>query len=97
MRNRDVVFNEDVMYKDRKGEMQSPPLFPDITADINGDVNPEAHGEVETETGAPPAQPKAELPIAVRKAPRVSRVPDRYLSTMNYLLLTDSGEPEHFE
>ena len=39
-------------------------------------------------------QDPTELPIAVRKAPRNTRVPARYLSTMNYLLLTDSGEPE---
>jgi len=97
--SRDVVFHEDAVYKDREaGKSSTPPLFPNIADDMDGGDEP-VGTDGEAHENAPEAQQQepAELPIAVRKAPRNPRVPARYLSTMNYLLLTDSGEPESYE
>ena len=99
VRSHDVVFHEDAVYKDREaGKTSHLPLFPNIVDDMDDGDEP-----VSTEDGVQDDMPEAqqqdptELPIAVRKAPRNTRVPAKYLSTMNYLLLTDSGEPESYE
>ena len=104
VRSRDVIFNEDVMYKDRKVETQSPSLFPEVTTDfdweVSTEVDLEAHAESEDDAQQGALQEEIldhiSLPIALRKTPRIVRKPSHFLSIMNYLLLTNSGEPKSF-
>ncbi|RVW50266.1 Retrovirus-related Pol polyprotein from transposon TNT 1-94 [Vitis vinifera] len=70
IRNRNVIFNEQVMYKDRGEEDKE---------NVNSQVD-------------------LSTPIVeVRRSSRNTRPPQRYSPVLNYLLLTDGGEPECYD
>ncbi|RVX02908.1 Retrovirus-related Pol polyprotein from transposon TNT 1-94 [Vitis vinifera] len=70
IRSRNVIFNEQVMYKDRGEEDKE---------NVNSQVD-------------------LSTPVAeVRRSSRNIRPPQRYSPVLNYLLLTDGGEPECYD
>ena len=93
-----MIFNEQVMYKDRST------VVPDVTeidqkkfAFVNLDELTEntvqKRGEEEKENVN--SQVDQSIHVAeVRRSSKIIRPPQRYSPTLNYLLLTDSGESE---
>lgn len=106
IRSRDVIFNESMMYKDRhkkdaSGSEQSEPVFADaddvpdspMTEPIEESPQlEELVGQSSTQQTDPP-QSLSPSPILRRS----SRLPVPNRKYMNYLLLTDAGEPECYD
>ena len=93
IRSRDVIFNENVMYKDRSiSESSSSSIeaetkeFVEFEEIFGNDVqiSPEA---VQEEPGTP----------ALRRSSRIPKPIQRYSPSLHYLLLSDSGEPECYD
>ncbi|KAL5811668.1 hypothetical protein ACOSQ3_026618 [Xanthoceras sorbifolium] len=93
IRSRDVIFNENLMYKDRsiaessssttKAETKEFAEFEEISgSDVQS--SPET---VQEELDAP----------ELRRSSRVPKPIQRYSPSLHYLLLTDSGEPECYD
>ena len=98
IRSRNVIFNEQVMYKDRSTIV---PDVIDIDQKKSEFVNlyeltkntVQKRGEEEKKnvnTQVDQSTPTTE----VRRSFRIIRPPQHYSPTLNYLLLTDDGEPE---
>ena len=93
IRSRDVIFNENVMYKDRsiaessssstKAETKEFVEFEEISGN-DVQISPEA---VQEEPGTP----------ALRRSSRIPKPIQRYSPSLHYLLLSDSGEPECYD
>ena len=95
IRSRDVIFNENVMYKDRSStEAESSSSSTEAETkefvefeEISGNdvqISPEA---VQEEPGTP----------AIRRSSRIPKPIQRYSPSLHYLLLSDSGEPECYD
>ncbi|KAL5795724.1 hypothetical protein ACOSQ2_000544 [Xanthoceras sorbifolium] len=93
VRSRDVIFNENLMYKDRsiaessssttEAETKEFAEFEEISgSDVQ--ISPET---VQEELDAP----------ELRRSSRVPKPIQRYSPSLHYLLLTDSGEPECYD
>ncbi|RVW67125.1 Retrovirus-related Pol polyprotein from transposon TNT 1-94 [Vitis vinifera] len=101
IRSRNVIFNEQVMYKDRstvtsdvteidqkKSEFVNLDELTESTVQKGGEEDKEnVNSQVDLST------PVAE----VRRSSRNIRPPQRYSPVLNYLLLTDGGEPECYD
>ncbi|RVW38125.1 Retrovirus-related Pol polyprotein from transposon TNT 1-94 [Vitis vinifera] len=101
IRSRNVIFNEQVMYKDRstvtsdvteidqkKSEFVNLDELTESTVQKGGEKDKEnVNSQVDLST------PVAE----VRRSSRNIRPPQRYSPVLNYLLLTDGGEPECYD
>ena len=101
IRSRNVIFNEQVMYKDRstivsnvveidqkKSEFVNLDELTESTVQKRGDKDKEnVNSQVDQST------PVAE----VRRSSRNIRPPHRYSPTLNYLLLTDGGESKCYD
>ncbi|KAE8735860.1 Cytochrome P450 90B1 [Hibiscus syriacus] len=90
IRSRDVIFNENVMYKDRstaessnEAETKEFAEFEEISGN-DVQINPEA---VQEEPGTP----------ELRRSSRIPKPTQRYSPSLHYLLLTDNGEPECYD
>lgn len=99
-RHCDVTFDETVLYKDKEMydkenskqvgvEVELQRSLPDNDA-TETQATPETIAE---EPEVEPVTPEQTL----RRSSRTIRAPDRYSPTLNYLLLTDEGEPESFD
>ncbi|KAG6764687.1 hypothetical protein POTOM_032168 [Populus tomentosa] len=110
IRSRNVIFNEKVMYKDRSSEETemadsdtSPQRsefirlegLPDVTEPNN---NQESLQE-DSSTSVPTTTQEDAEPIepAVRRSSRTIKPPQRFTLLLNYILLTDGGEPLTYE
>jgi hypothetical protein len=110
IRSRNVIFNEKVLYKDRssaetdKADSDTSPQgsefirlegLPDVPEQNN---NQESLQE-DSSTYVPPAtQEDAEqIEPAVRRSSRTIKPPQRFTLLLNYILLTDGGEPLTYE
>ncbi|KAL5752990.1 hypothetical protein ACOSQ2_023497 [Xanthoceras sorbifolium] len=93
IRSRDVIFNENLMYKDRsiaessssttEAETKEFAEFEEISgSDVQ--ISPET---VQEEPSAP----------ELKRSSRVPKPIQRYSPSLHYLLLTDSGEPECYD
>ncbi|CAM9000198.1 unnamed protein product [Rhodiola kirilowii] len=94
IRSRDVIFNEQVLYKDltgasEAGSSETEMIELDISNSGGSMTVPDDH-EVDEEDE--PNTPEVQL----RRSNREHGSPDRYSPSNFYLLLTDSGEPECF-
>ncbi|KAG6771504.1 hypothetical protein POTOM_022872 [Populus tomentosa] len=110
IRSRNVIFNEKVMYKDRSSEETemadsdtSPQRsefirlegLPDVTKQNN---NQESLQEDSSTSVPTSTQEDAEqLEPAVRRSSRTIKPPQRFTLLLNYILLTDGGEPLSYE
>ncbi|KAL2225185.1 UNVERIFIED_CONTAM: Retrovirus-related Pol polyprotein from transposon TNT 1-94, partial [Sesamum indicum] len=109
IRSRNVIFNEDVMYNDRKvspDDDKKEREFVDLDISNSGIMRPADTDSVgvqtdETEQTEIEPEPVSEEPItesstplALGREPRLRRAPDRYSPSLYYLLLSDCGEPE---
>ena len=93
IRSRDVIFNENVMYKDRsiaessssstEAETKEFVEFEEISGN-DVQISPEA---VQEEPGTP----------ALRRSSRIPKPIQRYSPSLHYLLLSDNGEPECYD
>ncbi|RVX16420.1 Retrovirus-related Pol polyprotein from transposon TNT 1-94 [Vitis vinifera] len=98
IRSRNVIFNEQVMYKDRltvtsdvteidqkKSEFVNLDELTESTVQKRGEEDKEnVNSKVDLRTPV----------VEVRRSSRNIRPPQRYSPVLNYLLLTDGGEPE---
>ncbi|KAL2248336.1 UNVERIFIED_CONTAM: Retrovirus-related Pol polyprotein from transposon TNT 1-94 [Sesamum indicum] len=109
IRSKNVIFNEDVMYNDRKvspDDDKKEREFVDLDISNSGIMRPADTDSVgvqtdETEWTETEPEPVSEEPItesstplALGREPRLRRAPDRYSPSLYYLLLFDCGEPE---
>ena len=93
IRSRDVIFNENVMYKDRsiaessssstEAETKEFVEFEEISGN-DVQISPKA---VQEEPGTP----------ALRRSSKIPKLIQRYSPSLHYLLLSDSGEPECYD
>ena len=93
IRSIDVIFNENVMYKDRsiaessssstEAETKEFVEFEEISGN-DVQISPEA---VQEEPGTP----------ALRRSSRIPKPIQRYSPSLHYLLMSDSGEPECYD
>ncbi|KAE8706762.1 Retrovirus-related Pol polyprotein from transposon TNT 1-94 [Hibiscus syriacus] len=93
IRSRDVIFNENVMYKDMstvessssntKAKTKEFAEFEEISGN-DVQISPEA---VQEEPGTP----------ELRLSSRIPKSTQRYSPSLHYLLLTDNGEPECYD
>ncbi|KAL8549690.1 hypothetical protein ACS0TY_008509 [Phlomoides rotata] len=96
IRSINVIFNERVMYKDRHNTVasdseRSGPVFvqvDDVSESPLNEIVEDPQSEESTDT------PQPSPPKALRRSDRPHMPNQKYL---NYLLLTDRGEPECFE
>ena len=101
IRSRNVIFNEQVMYKDRSTVVsdvteidQKKSEFVNLDELTKSTV--QKRGEEDKENVN--SQVDQSTPIAeVRRSSRNIRPPHRYSPSLNYLLLTDGGEPECYD
>ena len=101
IRSRNVIFNEQVMYKDRSTVVsdvteidQKKSEFVNLDELTEGTV--QKRGEEDKENVN--SQVDQSTPVAeVRRSSRNIRPPHRYSPSLNYLLLTDGGEPECYD
>nr|CAN78199.1 hypothetical protein VITISV_041785 [Vitis vinifera] len=101
IRSRNVIFNEQVMYKDRST------IVSDITEMdkkkyefVNLDELTKSTVQKWSEEDKENVNSQVDLstPVAeVRRSSRNIRPPQRYSPVLNYLLLTDGGEPECYD
>ena len=101
IRSRNVIFNEQVMYKDRstvvsdvteidqkKSEFVNLDELTESTVQKGGEEDKEnVNSQVDLSTPV----------VEVRRSSRNIRPPQRYSPVLNYLLLTDGGEPECYD
>ncbi|KAE8684911.1 Actin-depolymerizing factor 1 [Hibiscus syriacus] len=91
IRSRDVIFNENVMYKDRstaessntEAETKEFAEFEEISGN-DVQINPEI---VQEEPHTP----------ELRRSSRIPKPTQQYSPSLHYLLLTDNGEPECYD
>lgn len=108
IRSKNVVFNEEVLYKDklRGGSKTEEPgavdlddiLTPELQQDTTTaeeEISQEESGEADESDDSEevPYTPVTEL----RRSSRIIRKPVRFSPSLNYILLTDRGEPECYE
>uniref|UniRef100_A0A7N2RFG7 Integrase catalytic domain-containing protein n=1 Tax=Quercus lobata TaxID=97700 RepID=A0A7N2RFG7_QUELO len=101
IRSRNVIFNEQVMYKDRST----------VVSDITGidqkksefvNLDELTEGTVQKRDEEDKENVNSQLDLStsvaeIRRSSRNIRPPQRYSPTLNYLLLTDGGEPECYD
>nr|CAN73703.1 hypothetical protein VITISV_000540 [Vitis vinifera] len=101
IRSRNVIFNKQVIYKDRstivsdvteidqkKSEFVNLDEFTESTVQKGGEEDKEnVNSQVDLSTPV----------VEVRRSSRNIRPPQRYSPVLNYLLLTDGGEPECYD
>ena len=104
IRSRDVIFNEEVMYKNKENVKDSQSSgsnttdtgsseymdleeLPDRSDDVCSDQRMEKATCAEETTQG----------MELRRSSRIPKPNPRYLSSLDYLLLTDSGESEYYE
>ena len=97
IRSRDVIFNEQVMYKDQlqeKKQQKSDTEYISVD-EITKNETPKApeNQDVQQQQQQVPHTPES----VVRRSTRESIPPERYSPSLYYLLLTDGGEPEIHE
>ncbi|RVW83913.1 Retrovirus-related Pol polyprotein from transposon TNT 1-94 [Vitis vinifera] len=101
IRSRNVIFNEQVMYKDRSTVTSDVTEIDQKKSEfVNLDELTESivqkGGEEDKENVN--SQVDLSTPIVeVRRSSRNTRPPQRYSPVLNYLLLTDGGEPECYD
>ena len=90
--SRDVVFNENVMYKDQLqgNKEENENRYYKVLDEIKENKVPKAPENQEQQQ-----VPKS--PATIRKSMRLSRPHERFSPSLYYLLMTDSGEPECYE
>ena len=101
IRSKNVIFNEQVMYKDRSTVVpdvtkidQNKSKFAnldELTKSIVQKMGEEDKENVNLQVD------QSTLVAEVRRSSRNIRPPQRYLPTLNYLLLTNGGEPEYYD
>ncbi|KAJ0555551.1 putative RNA-directed DNA polymerase [Helianthus annuus] len=114
IRSKNVVFNENELYKDRntKGpevqkeyvEFESGEKRKEASVDIpeNGDessdsgsLGDDSSNDSEEEEATPSTPNSPETPqVQPRRSSRATRPPNRYSPSVNYILLTENGEPQ---
>uniref|UniRef100_A0A0D2ZUC8 Retroviral polymerase SH3-like domain-containing protein n=1 Tax=Brassica oleracea var. oleracea TaxID=109376 RepID=A0A0D2ZUC8_BRAOL len=108
IRSKNVVFNEEALYKDklREGsEKKEPgavdlediltPELPQDTATAEEEISQDESGEAEEsdDSEVVPYTPVTEL----RRSSKIIRKPVRFSPSLNYILLTDRGEPDCYD
>ncbi|KAL2235826.1 UNVERIFIED_CONTAM: Retrovirus-related Pol polyprotein from transposon TNT 1-94 [Sesamum indicum] len=108
IRSRNVIFNEDVMYNDRKvspDDDKKEREFADLDISNSGIMRPADTDSVGVQTNETeqteiepepvPEEPITEssTPLALGREPSLRRAPDRYSPSLYYLLLSYCGEP----
>ena len=97
-----MVFHETALYKDKSGgsidatdiASKSPKFFSlDIPEVTPQDQSVDMGIPAVTQDGAGPST----HPTILRRSTRPVRAPDRYSPSLDYILLTDSGEPESYK
>ncbi|KAL2250008.1 UNVERIFIED_CONTAM: Retrovirus-related Pol polyprotein from transposon TNT 1-94 [Sesamum indicum] len=109
IRSRNVIFNEDVMYNDRKVSLDDDKKereFVDLDISNSGIMRPAdtdsvgvqtdeiEHTEIEPKPVSEEPITESSTPLALGREPRLRRAPDRYSPSLYYLFLSDCGEPE---
>nr|CAN80991.1 hypothetical protein VITISV_021529 [Vitis vinifera] len=101
IRSRNVIFNEHVMYKDRSTVVSNvtkidQKKFKFVNLDELTESTVQKMGEEDKENVN--SQVDLSTPVAeVRRSSKNIRPPQRYSPILNYLLLTDGGEPECYD
>nr|CAN80650.1 hypothetical protein VITISV_022906 [Vitis vinifera] len=101
IKSRNVIFNEQVMYKDRSTVVsdvieidQKKSEFVNLDELTESTVQKGGEGDKENVN----LQVDLSTPVAeVRRSSKNIRPPQRYSPVLNYLLLTDGGEPECYD
>ena len=90
-----MIFNETILYKDRdsSSEAKKPEVIPlkDFPKIEDGNSWTEDQ-EIEA-----PEESQTTPIIALRRSSSVIRPPQRYSSSLHYVLLTDKGEPKSYD
>ncbi|WVY97343.1 hypothetical protein V8G54_029494 [Vigna mungo] len=102
IRSRDVIFNEKVMYKDRNNTCnnnseQSRPMYVEMDDVPETPVieTPQLEESCEINDNEELETPELSIPAPVLRRSSRPHVPNR--KYLNYILLTDEGEPESYE
>jgi hypothetical protein len=101
IRSRNVIFNEQVMYKDRSSTKlddvkveQKKSEFVNLDEFSNNTM--QNSGQEEKENANPQVE-QCTPAITVRRSSRNIRPPQRFSPSLFYILLTDGGEPESYD
>ena len=101
VRSRNVIFNEQVMYKDKSTVVSDvaeidQKKFEFVNLDELTESTVQKRGEKDKKNVN--SQVDQSTPVTeVRRSSKNIRPPHRYSPTLNYLLLTDGGEPECYD
>ena len=93
IRSKDVIFNENVMYKDRSIAESSSSSTEAETKEI---VEFEEISGNDVQISLEAVQEEPSTP-ALRRSSRIPKPIQRYSPSLHYLLLSDSGEPECYD
>ncbi|KAG6706623.1 hypothetical protein I3842_07G230600 [Carya illinoinensis] len=107
IRSGNVIFNEKIMYKDKastasvvapqESEFVRLDDLPEVTMQCrdvsDGESGSSAPIPIILQAVSEPSTPT----VAVHKSVRTIRPPQRFSPTLNYILLTDGGEPQSYE
>ena len=102
IRSRNVVFYETALYKDKSsGSTDAIDTTSKKSKIFSLDIHEVTPQDQPVDMGIPVvpqngAEPST-LPTILRRSTRFIRVPDRYSPSLDYILLTDSGEPESYK
>ena len=101
IKSRNVIFNEQVMYKDRSTVVSDVTKINQKKSEFGNldeltKSNFQKRGEEDKDNLD--SQVDQRIPVAgVRRSSKTIRLPQHYSPTLNYLLLTDGGESECYE
>ncbi|WVZ04917.1 hypothetical protein V8G54_018263 [Vigna mungo] len=102
IRSRDVIFNEKVMYKDRNNTCnnnseQSRPVYVEMDDVPETPIieTPQSEESCENNDNEEIDTPELSIPAPILRRSSRPHVPNR--KYLNYILLTDEGEPENYE
>jgi hypothetical protein len=102
IRSRDVIFNERVMYKDKhntttNNSKLSEPVYAEVDDVLENPTVESSQIEESTESSdaQPFDTPEHHTPTPILRRSSRPHVPNRRY--MDYMLMTDGGEPEDFE
>ena len=93
IRSRDVIFNENVMYKD-KSIAESSSSSTEVETKEFVEFEEISRNDVQISLEA--VQEELDTP-ALRRSSRIPKSIQRYSPSLHYLLLSDSGEPECYD
>ena len=96
IRSKNVIFNEKMTYKNKEAADSDKAETSDVI-DVDDIAKSIVQGDIIDKENTEPQEEPCTPATIVRRSSRTIRPPHRFSPSLNYILLTDNGEPESLE